>query len=106
MTLLDPTPHLHTLDDTAALLMSIDVLVSVDTSCVHLAGGLGRPVILLDRFDNCWRWLHGTPNSPWYPTLRIIRQTEPRQWGPVIAQLCQALTAMAHHKKDRTRTAS
>lgn len=106
MTLLDPTPHLHTLDDTAALLMSIDVLVSVDTSCVHLAGGLGRPVILLDRFDNCWRWLHGTPNSPWYPTLRIIRQTEPRQWDPVIAQLCQALTAMAHHKKDRTHAAN
>lgn len=103
MTLLDPTDALHTMEDTAALLMSIDVLVSVDTSCVHLAGGLGRPVILLDRFDNCWRWLHGTQRSPWYPTVRILRQTQPRQWGSVVSRLVRALQAMAHHKQQRTQ---
>lgn len=105
LTLIDPTPALHTLDDTAALLMGLDVLVSVDTSCVHLAGGLGRPVILLDRFDNCWRWGHGTQSSHWYPTLRIIRQAQPRQWGSVVEQLCRGLRAMVQHKINRAGSA-
>lgn len=60
--------------------MGLDVVVTVDTSVVHLAGALGKPVLLMDRYDNCWRWLHGREDTPWYPTLRIIRQTTPRQW--------------------------
>ena len=95
MTLYDPTDSLHTLDDTAALIMELDVVVSVDTSVVHLAGALGRPVLLMDRYDACWRWLHGRESTPWYPDLRIIRQTAPRQWGDVVARVAQALTAMA-----------
>ncbi|WP_338331546.1 tetratricopeptide repeat protein [Acetobacter sp. LMG 32666] len=95
MALYDPTDNLHTLDDTAALIMGLDVVVTVDTSVAHLAGALGKPVLLMDRYDNCWRWLHGREDTPWYPTLRIIRQTTPRHWQDVVARVAQALTDMA-----------
>ncbi|MFT8417474.1 MAG: tetratricopeptide repeat protein [Acetobacter sp.] len=95
MVLYDPTDSLHTLDDTAALIMALDVVVTVDTSVVHLAGALGKPVLLMDRYDTCWRWLHGREDTPWYPTLRIIRQTTPRHWQDVVARVAQALADMA-----------
>lgn len=98
MTLYDPTDELHTMDDTASLMMSLDVIVSVDTSSVHLAGGLGKPVILMDRYDNCWRWLSGREDSPWYPTLRIIRQTSPRKWDDVVQKVSERLRAMASYR--------
>lgn len=98
MALYDPTDSLHTMDDTAALIMALDVVVSVDTSVAHLAGALGKPVLLMDRYDNCWRWLHGRDDSPWYPTLHIIRQTTPRQWGDVVARVAQHLAGMANQR--------
>jgi hypothetical protein len=52
-------------------------------------------VFLLDRYDNCWRWLNGREDSPWYPTLRIFRQERSGEWGPVIARVATALAAMA-----------
>ncbi|WP_408744251.1 tetratricopeptide repeat protein [Acetobacter indonesiensis] len=103
MILYDPTDDLQSMDDTAALIMSLDVVVSVDTSCVHLAGGLGKPVLLMDRYDNCWRWLHGQSNSPWYPTLRILRQTTPRKWDEVVHKVALGLTDMAKHKQKTKR---
>jgi len=66
-------------------------VISVDTAVAHLAGGLGKPVFLLDRFDNCWRWLSGRQDSPWYPTLRIFRQPRPHAWEPVVQLLAEAL---------------
>ncbi|MBO1327277.1 tetratricopeptide repeat protein [Acetobacter suratthaniensis] len=99
MRLYDPTEALHSMDDTAALIMGLDVVVSVDTSVAHLAGGLGKPVLLMDRYDNCWRWLHGRDDTPWYPNLRIIRQTTPRQWADVISRVAQSLTAMARTRR-------
>lgn len=87
----DPMAHVHDMDDTASLLMSLDVVVSVDTSVVHLAGGLGRPTILLDRYDNCWRWLHGRNDSPWYPSVRILRQSRPGDWAGVVERLVAML---------------
>jgi tetratricopeptide (TPR) repeat protein len=87
----DLSGHLQSMDDTAALLMNIDILVSVDTSVVHLAGALGRPVILMDRFDNCWRWLSGKDTSIWYPQLRIVRQKKLRDWSGVVKKVCKIL---------------
>ncbi len=91
----DPMARVQDMDDTAGLLMSLDLVVTVDTSVVHLAGGLGRPTILLDRYDNCWRWLHGRTDSSWYPSLRIIRQSRPGDWTDVVARLVAMLTDMA-----------
>ena len=71
--------------DTAALIANLDLVVTVDNAIAHLAGALGKPVWLLDRFDPDWRWLAGRQDSPWYPTLRIFRQPRPGDWDAVIA---------------------
>ncbi len=71
----DPMPEITDFADTAAIIANLDLVISVDTSVVHLAGALGKPVFLLDRYDNCWRWFSDRDDSPWYPRLRIFRQT-------------------------------
>jgi tetratricopeptide (TPR) repeat protein len=70
--------------DTAARLAGIDLLISVDTSIVHLAGSMNRPVWMLSRFDACWRWLEECEDTPWYPSMRIVRQAAPGDWQSVI----------------------
>jgi tetratricopeptide (TPR) repeat protein len=77
--------------DTAALIANLDLVIAVDTAVVHLAAALGKPVWLLDRFDACWRWLHGRTDSPWYPGLRIFRQPAPGDWPSVISDVVTAL---------------
>ena len=72
-------------DDTAALIETLDLVITVDTAVAHLAGALGRPVWILDRFDHCWRWLAGRSDTPWYPTARLFRQPAPGDWDSVIA---------------------
>jgi Flp pilus assembly protein TadD len=79
--------------DTAALVANLDLVIAVDTSVAHLAGGLGKPVWLLSRYDGCWRWLHGRDDSPWYPTMRIYRQERPNDWSSVIARIRHDLGA-------------
>ena len=83
----NPMPGVRDFADTAAIIANLDVVVSVDTSVVHLAGALGRPVVLLDRFDNCWRWFRGREDSPWYPSLRILRQKRRGEWEEVMRRL-------------------
>jgi hypothetical protein len=81
--------------DTAALVGALDLVISVDTSVAHLAAGLGRPVWLLSRYDGCWRWLRDRADSPWYPTLRLYRQTRPHDWPEAIAHVRRDLEGMA-----------
>ncbi|PKU26002.1 tetratricopeptide repeat protein [Telmatospirillum siberiense] len=73
--------------ETAALIANLDLVITVDTSVAHLAGAMGKPVWILVRFDGCWRWLKNREDSPWYPTARLFRQTEPGDWGTVIGRL-------------------
>jgi len=71
----DAGPELKDFCDTAALLGQLDLLVTVDTSVAHLAGALGRPVwLLLPRVPD-WRWMLDRDDSPWYPSMRLFRQT-------------------------------
>ncbi len=93
--MLDPMPHCADFDDTAAVVAALDLVISVDTSVAHLAGGLGRPVWLLSRYDMCWRWLHGRRDSPWYPGLRLYRQPAPGEWGPVLRDVAADLRSLA-----------
>lgn len=79
------------MEDTAALMEQLDLVISVDTSAAHLAGALGKDVILLDRFCSCWRWGHDETRSHWYPTLRIVRQTHFDDWESVIARVKELL---------------
>jgi tetratricopeptide (TPR) repeat protein len=93
MTLFDFTDELDDFADTAALVEALDLVISVDTSVAHLAGALGKPVWLLNRFDTCWRWLVDRDDSPWYPTLRQFRQPAPGDWTSVMRSVRDALAA-------------
>ena len=77
--------------DTAALISNLDLVISVDTSIAHLAGALGRPVWVLLPYLPDWRWLLDRDTSPWYPTARLFRQDDTRQWGGVLARVCDSL---------------
>ncbi len=87
MKLINHTSQLHDFDDTAALISNLDMVISVDTSVVHLAAGLGKPVWMLSRFDQCWRWLSGRTDTPWYDTLRIYQQPQPSDWGSPLKKM-------------------
>lgn len=77
--------------DTAAIVASLDLVISVDTSVAHLAGALGKPVWVLLCSNACWRWLDARDDSPWYPTARLFRQAAPGQWDAVLARVADEL---------------
>jgi tetratricopeptide (TPR) repeat protein len=85
--LIDWMPEMTDFADTAALIANLDLVITVDTAVAHLAGGLGKPVWMLNRFDSCWRWLTGRTDSPWYPGLRIYPQPAPADWQTPIASI-------------------
>ena len=95
MPLIDPMPHVDDFAETAAVIANLDLVISVDTAVVHLAGLLRKPVFLLDRYDACWRWLDRRRDSPWYPELTIFRQEQPNDWSAPMEQVADALRAMA-----------
>jgi tetratricopeptide (TPR) repeat protein len=88
---IDFTDDLHDFADTAALIENLDLVVSVDTSVLHVAGALAKPVWLLNRHNTCWRWLREREDSPWYPTVRQFRQDRTRDWTPVVTRVANAL---------------
>jgi len=77
--------------ETAAALMALDLVVTVDTSVAHLAGALGRPVWLLISKVPDWRWGEAGSDSPWYPSVRLFRQRVAGRWDDVIAEVAHAL---------------
>jgi tetratricopeptide (TPR) repeat protein len=77
--------------DTAAIMEALDLVVTIDTSIAHLAGGLGRPVWMAVPYWADWRWMIDRTDSPWYPTMRIFRQKQPGEWHSVFAQIASAL---------------
>ena len=91
--LFDPMAEVADFADTAAIVAALDRVISVDTAMVHLAGALGQPSFLLDRLDHCWRWLPGRTDSPWYPGLRIFRQTVLGDWTEPMQAVAAALAA-------------
>jgi hypothetical protein len=78
-------------DDTMALLECLDLVVTVDTSVGHLAAAMGKPVWILLATSPDWRWLLNRADTPWYPTVRLFRQTVPRQWSDVFQAVAGAL---------------
>lgn len=90
----DAAPLLADYADTAALIMALDLVISVDTSVAHLAGALGREIWLLNRADTDWRWLLGRSDSPWYPSMTIFRQPAPGDWSPVVEAVKERLTGI------------
>ena len=93
--LVDFTGLLADFSDTAALIECLDLVISVDTSIVHVAGAMAKPVWMLNRFDTCWRWLLDRTDSPWYPTLRLFRQERPGDWDGVVERVRVQLLRLA-----------
>lgn len=76
---------------TAALCECMDLIVTIDTSIAHLAGALGRPTWVLLPEPPDWRWMRGRLDSPWYPTLKLYRQSSPGRWEDVLGQVADDL---------------
>jgi ADP-heptose:LPS heptosyltransferase len=77
--------------DTAAVLMNLDLVVTVDTALAHLAGAMGLPVWALLTLTPDWRWLRERADSPWYPTMRLFRQRRFEDWGEVFERVAAAV---------------
>ena len=84
--------------DTAADLMNVDLLITVDTMAAHLAGALGRPVWVLLKHDADWRWMTARCDSPWYPTMRLFRQPRPGDWEIPLANVAAAIQAISRNQ--------
>ena len=84
--------------DTAALLEQLDLLITVDTSVAHLAGGLGRPAWVMLPFAPDWRWLLDRHDTPWYPGHTLFRQPSAGDWAPVVEALTRELRALVADK--------
>ncbi|MBL8700354.1 MAG: tetratricopeptide repeat protein [Alphaproteobacteria bacterium] len=91
----DLGPELKDFADTAAALSALDLLVAADTSIVHLAGALARPVWTMVPYSPDWRWLLAREDTPWYPTMRLLRQPRERDWGSVMARVARDIAALA-----------
>lgn len=87
--------ELHDYTDTAALIECLDLTISVDTSVAHLAGALGKPVWILNRYDSCWRWFVNRSDSPWYPSAKIFNQPTIGDWDSVIKKIGAELRSKA-----------
>ena len=79
--------------DTAAIMMHLDLVITSDTAIAHLAGGLGVPVWLATAYAPDWRWMIGREDSPWYPTMRLFRQTQVARWDDVFERMARALAS-------------
>ncbi|QBP13857.1 tetratricopeptide repeat protein [Cupriavidus metallidurans] len=91
----DHTAELRSYDDTAALISSLDLVITVCTSVAHLAGALGKPTWVMLDVNASWQWLLGRSDSPWYPTTRLYRQVTYRDWQPVLEQVRADLLGLA-----------
>jgi SAM-dependent methyltransferase len=85
---------LKDLDNFAAQIYALDLVISVDNSTVHMAGALGKPVWTLLPFAPDWRWMLNCEDSPWYPTMRLFRQPSPGDWNSVIDKVCEDLKSI------------
>jgi ADP-heptose:LPS heptosyltransferase len=92
--IVDLTADLDDFGETAALLCCLDLVITVDTSVAHLAAALGRPTWILLPYTPDYRWLLDRDDSPWYPTVRLFRQSISRDYGEVLDRVRSELAAL------------
>jgi len=97
--------ELRDFSDTAALISQLDLVIAVDTSVAHLAGALGKPVWLLLTYVPDWRWLLDRDDSPWYPTARLFRQNDTREWHSVVIRVREALLQFIECQRQSAKLA-
>lgn len=90
----------------AAIVKNLDLVITADTAIAHLAGGLGMPVWTVLPKHADWRWLHDRDDSPWYPTMRLFRQTTAGDWSEVFARMADELRKQVEPRESRGPTIS
>ena len=93
--IMDLGSHLTDFAETAALINSLDIVVTVDTAMAHLAGALGKPVWVMLGNTADWRYFLERNDSPWYPQMRLFRQKRPGAWADLISDVAKALRVWA-----------
>jgi ADP-heptose:LPS heptosyltransferase len=83
--------EINDFSDTAAIIANLDLISAVDTSIVHLVGAMGKPIWTLLAFPPDWRWMLDRTDSPWYPTMKLFRQSAAGNWSAVLAQVASEL---------------
>jgi hypothetical protein len=94
--IVDPTVHLTDFVETAALIACLDLVITVDTSVAHLAGALACPTWILLPYTPDFRWMLDRDDSPWYPSVRLFRQSERRNYDEVLARVRDELRKLVH----------
>lgn len=89
-------PHRHDFLEAAAAVSALDVVVTIDSALAHIAGALGKPCLTLLPSRPCWRWMSGRPDTPWYPSMRLFRQSHPGSWTEPVREVCGVLSHFAH----------
>ncbi len=91
MPLIDFTPELSDFADTANLIAALDLVISVDTAVAHLAGAIGKPTWILLSRPGHWLWLLDRTDTPWYDSMKLLRQKTPGDWHELISRVTQNL---------------
>jgi len=89
--LIDYMDDVRDFADTAALIENLDLVISVDTAVLHVAGAMGKPAWALLPYAPDWRWMLNRSDSPWYPTMKLFRQPKFGDWESVLREVAQAL---------------
>jgi ADP-heptose:LPS heptosyltransferase len=87
--------ELNDFTDTAGVIENLDLVISVDTAVLHLAGAMGKPAWAILPFTPDWRWMLSREDSPWYPTVRLFRQKRHGDWDNVFRRLAKELRILA-----------
>lgn len=92
--------------DTAAVIAQLDLVISIDSSMAHLAGAFQKPIWMMSRLDQCWRWFwDGRTDSPWYPSLTIYQQKTAGDWAEVVSRIKRDLNALLNARVKQLQDA-
>jgi tetratricopeptide (TPR) repeat protein len=94
MPLVDLTDHITDFADTAAFISQLDLVITIDTSVAHLSGALGKPTFVLLPYVSDWRWMLKRSDSPWYPTMRLFRQSARGDWREPVQEMAAAVAGL------------
>ncbi len=97
MQMINLTEYIHDFEDTAALMAHLDLIISIDTSVAHLAAATGRPTWVLLPHVAEWRWLTNRDDSPWYPGMRLFRQSDHGDWDGLIQEVASCLANLSNN---------
>lgn len=100
MQLHDMTVNIRNFEDTAALIMNLDLIITIDSAVAHLAGALGKPTWVMLPFAPDWRWMLERDDSPWYPGMRLFRQPKPGDWESLFRNVADALRQLIRDQQS------